>query len=102
MVERTTHVKNDFRYGSYSKYAGETLSYETRGWWSGSPVSFNREYDKEHGVDEWKMSTSSGGQNDVDVLDKIRELQSILSDAESRILETRTIEQEIDGMEIIT
>ena len=102
MVERTTHVKHDFRYGSYSKYVGETLSYETRGWWAGSPVSFNREYDKEHGVDEWKMSTSSGGQNDVDVLDKIRELQSILRDAESRILETRTIEQEIDGMEIIT
>ena len=47
------------------------------------------------------MSTCSGGQNDGDVIDKIRELRAILDDAEEHILSSRAIEQESDGMEIV-
>ena len=74
---------------------GETIYFESKGWWGSGPVSFRREYDT------WSMSTSSGGQNQVDVLDQIREMKAMLEYAESVILESRAPAQEYDGMEIV-
>jgi len=74
---------------------GETIYFESKGWWGGGPIAFRRENDT------WSMSTSSGGQNSVDVLDKIREMKAMLDYAESTILESRAPAQEYDGMEIV-
>lgn len=73
--------KRDIRERSYT-YSTETfLSYDIEGWW-GEPVSFKCE------SGEWRMSTSSGGQSaDVDTLTKIRNLISVLQDAEKFIVE---------------
>lgn len=74
---------------------GETIYFESKGWWGSGPISFRREYDT------WSMSTTSGGQNQVDVLDQIREMKAMLDYAESAILESRAVEQEYDGLEIV-
>ena len=74
---------------------GETIYFESSGWWGNGPIALRREYDT------WSMSTTSGGQNKVDVLDKIREMKEMLKYAESTILESRIIEQEHNGMELI-
>lgn len=74
---------------------GETIYFESSGWWGSGPVAFRREYDT------WDMSTSSGGQNRVDVLDQIREMKAMLEYAESAILESRAVRQEHDGMELV-
>ena len=65
---------------------GETIYFESSGWWGSGPVAFRREYDK------WSMSTSSGGQNSVDVLDQIREMKAMLNYAEKAIVEQRAME----------
>jgi len=65
---------------------GETIYFESKGWWGGGPIAFRREYDK------WSMSTSSGGQNSVDVLDQIREMKAMLDYAEKAIVEQRAME----------
>lgn len=74
---------------------GETIYFESSGWWGTGPIALRREYDT------WSMSTTSGGQNKVDVLDQIREMKEMLKYAESTILESRIIEQEHNGMELI-
>ena len=84
--------KEDLRTGASTD---ELISFQSNGWWGDGPISFKREYD------EWKMSTTSGGQNKVDVLDQIRDMKAMLEYAESAILEQRSIEQECDGMEIV-
>ena len=73
---------------------GETIYFESSGWWGSGPVAFRREYDN------WSMSTTSGGSNSVDVLDQIREMKAMLEYAESAILEQRAVSQEHDGMAI--
>ncbi|MAA57239.1 MAG: hypothetical protein CL855_01995 [Cryomorphaceae bacterium] len=85
------------------KYNGECLTFESTGWWGNGPVSFRREVfdNPDYGYDNWSMNTVSGGQNKVDVLVQIRELREMLNVAEARILETRAIEQETDGMELV-
>jgi hypothetical protein len=65
---------------------GETIYFESSGWWGGGPVAFRREYNT------WSMSTSSGGQNGVDVLDQIREMKEMLYYAEAAILQQRGME----------
>ena len=65
---------------------GETIYFESKGWWGGGPLSFKREYDT------WSMSTTSGGQNKVDVLDQIREMKAMLDYAEKAIVEQRSVE----------
>lgn len=87
------HEQNENR--RTGENVGETIYFESTGWWGGGPVAFRREYDT------WSMSTSSGGQNSVDVLDQIRQMKEMLEYAESTILESRAIEQEHDGMEIV-
>lgn len=84
--------KEGYRTGSN---VGELISFKSNGWWGDAPISFRREYDK------WKMSTTSGGQNKVDVLDQIRDMKAMLEYAESAILEQRSVEQEYDGLEIV-
>lgn len=74
---------------------GEVIGFNSEGWWGEGPLTFRRD---DH---EWRMSTSSGGQNSVDVMVQIREMKAMLEYAESVILESRAIEQEYDGMEII-
>ena len=99
MFKKEVYVKKSFR---RRVYIGENISYETKGWWGNGPVSFSREYNADFDIDNWTMSTSSGGQNDGDVIDKIRELRAILDDAEEHILSSRAgIKQEADGMEIV-
>lgn len=65
---------------------GETIYFESSGWWGDGPVAFRREYNN------WSMSTSSGGQNSVDVLDQIREMKEMLYYAEAAILQQRGME----------
>lgn len=65
---------------------GETIYFESKGWWGGGPIAFRREYNT------WSMSTSSGGQNQVDVLDQIREMKAMLDYAEKAIIEQRSEE----------
>ena len=84
--------KESYRTGSN---IGELISFQSNGWWGDGPISFEREYNK------WKMSTTSGGQNKVDVLDQIRDMKAMLEYAESAILEQRSVKQEHDGMEIV-
>ena len=84
--------KESYRTGSN---IGELISFQSNGWWGDGPISFRRENN------EWKMSTSSGGQNPVDVLDQIRDMKAMLEYAESAILEQRSVKQEHDGMEIV-
>ena len=87
---------------STKEYRGECISFKTTGWWGTGPISFRREFIPDLNIDRWEMSTVSGGQNDVDVLVKIRELRAILNAAEDRIMETRRpVVQEHDGMELI-
>ena len=84
--------KESYRTGSN---IGELISFQSNGWWGDGPISFRRENN------EWKMSTSSGGQNPVDVLDQIRDMKAMLEYAESAILEQRSVKQEHNGMEIV-
>ena len=65
---------------------GETIYFESSGWWGSGPVAFRREYDN------WSMSTTSGGSNSVDVLDQIREMKEMLEYAEKAIVEQRSME----------
>jgi hypothetical protein len=65
---------------------GETIYFESSGWWGSGPIAFRREYDK------WSMSTTSGGSNPVDVLDQIREMKEMLYYAEAAILQQRGME----------
>jgi hypothetical protein len=75
---------------------GETIYFESSGWWGSGPLSFRRRYGS------WSMSTTSGGQSQgIDVLDQIREMKAMLDYAESAILEYRAVEQEYDGLEIV-
>ena len=86
MTITVTHEqKEHFRTG---ENVGETIYFESNGWWGDGPVSFRREYN------EWRMSTSSGGQNQVDVLDQIREMKEMLEYAEKAIVEQRSMETE--------
>jgi hypothetical protein len=65
---------------------GETIYFESSGWWGSGPIAFRREYDT------WSMSTTSGGSNPVDVLDQIREMKEMLYYAEAAILQQRGME----------
>jgi len=83
MSVQVTHEQKENRQGAN---VGEFISFESTGWWGGSPVSFKREYNT------WSMSTSSGGQNQVDVLDQIRDMKAMLDYAEKVIVEQRSME----------
>jgi hypothetical protein len=65
-----------------------TLNYDVEGWW-GSPVSVRLEEENDRGLTV-EIHTSSGGQNgDVSGLEKVRNLISVLKDAEKQILEAQ-------------
>ena len=66
---------------------GETIYFESKGWWGDGPLSFRRRYDS------WSMSTTSGGQSQgIDVLDQIREMKAMLDYAEKAIIKQRSEE----------
>ena len=75
--------KEHFRTG---ENVGETIYFESTGWWGSGPVAFRREYNN------WSMSTTSGGQNGVDVLEQIQQMKEMLDYAEKVIVEQRTAE----------
>jgi hypothetical protein len=80
-------------------YRGESISFESEGWW-GNPISFTHRFKEgDFGYDYWKMHTTSGGMNEVDVLVQIKELREMLNVGEAHILASRS--QVEDKYEIV-
>lgn len=84
MTIQVMHEQKEHRHTGEN--VGETIYFESSGWWGSGPISFRREGSK------WSMSTSSGGQNGVDVLDQIREMKEMLDYAEKTIVGQRAME----------